>query len=412
MKILWLSNKVLTDYDQGSTGTWLDAMARGLSQSGKITLGNIATGSASKVIRQDCGPIQQWIVPSTIKLRRNGLPAEETVADIVKSAEDFSPDLIHVWGTESFWGLLTARKLVRGQALLEMQGVKGAIAKVYHGGLSLCEQMSCIGLKEVVRQSTIGLGRKRFEIWGEIEREIISQHNYIAVQTKWVEAQVKTVNYGCSVFKTALLLREPFYNALPWKFLNNHVVFCSVAYPSPFKGLHIAINATAILRNRFPDIKLRIAGAHQKNRLRQDGYIAWLNRRISKLGLGKNVEWLGALDATETVAEMKMASAMVIPSYIENCSNAMQEAMKVGTPVIASFAGGLPSLARDEESALFFPVGDEIMCAHQLSRVLTECELAERLSKKAKGIAATRNDSERIVSRQLEIYQQVISENT
>ena len=51
------------------------------------------------------------------------------------------------------------------------------------------------------------------------------------------------------------------------------------------------------------------------------------------------------------------------------------------------------------------------MCAHQLARVLTDRELAERLSKKAKEIATTRNDSARIVSRQLEIYQQVISEN-
>jgi glycosyltransferase involved in cell wall biosynthesis len=350
-------------------------------------------------------------VPSTIKLRRNGLPPEETVADIVKSAEDFSPDLVHVWGTESFWGLLTARKLVRGQALLEMQGVKGAIAKVYHGGLSFREQMACIGLKEVLRQSTIWQGRRCFQIWADVEREIILQHKYISVQTKWADAQVKAINNTCTVFETDLALREPFYNALPWKFSGNHVVFCSAAYPSPFKGLHIAINATAILLNRFADIKLRIAGQLQKKGLCQDGYIAWINREIVKLKLEPNVEWLGPLDASKIMQEMSMASAIIIPSYIENCCNTMQEAMMVGTPVVASYVGGLPSIAGDEESALFFPPGDETMCAHQIAGVITDRELAERLSKKAKEIAETRNDSARIVSRQLEIYQKITSEN-
>ena len=409
MKILWLSNKALASEDYGTSGTWLDAMAFGLIQSGKVALGNIATSVASKVARLDCGPIRQWIVPYETKIGRDGLPAARTVDDIIRCVAEFSPDLVHVWGTESFWGLLSARKLIRRPTLLEMQGLKYAIAKVYHGGLSHREQLSCTGLKEIVRQSTIWQGRKRFGKWALFEKEIISQHQYIAVQTKWIEAQVKTVNHGCSVFKTALLLRGPFYKAMPWKFSGNHLVFCSTAYASPFKGLHVAIEATAILRNKFPDIKLRISGPHQRKGLRKDGYVAWLNRKIIKLGLKQNIEWLGVLDATTTVAEMQMASAVLIPSYIENCSNAMQEAMVSGTPVVASYVGGLPSLADDEESALFFSPGDEIMCAYQLNRLLTEPKLAEHLSSTGKHIGTERNDPERVVSRQLEIYRQIIS---
>lgn len=411
MRIIWLSNKTLSSQDGGETGTWLDSMARGLSKSNQVMLGNIGMGPVLKVTRKDYDSIQQWIVPSTIGVGRNGLPNEKTVTDILRCVEEFSPDLVHVWGTETFWGLLTARKIIREKALLEMQGLKCAIATVYHGGLSRREQLSCMRLKEILRQSTIWQNRNRFEKWALFEKEIISQHQYIAVQTKWVEAQVKAINQACSVFKTDLLLREPFYKAVAWKFSGVRQVFCSAAYPSPFKGLHVAIKALAALRSRVPDIKLRIAGQLQKKGLRQDGYIAWINREIVKLKLEPNVEWLGPLDSAKIIEEMSMASAMIIPSYIENCCNTMQEAMMVGTPVIASFAGGLPSLAGDEESALFFPPGDETMCAQQIARVLTDRELAERLSKKAKEIAATRNDSEKIVSRQLEIYQQVISEN-
>jgi glycosyltransferase involved in cell wall biosynthesis len=88
----------------------------------------------------------------------------------------------------------------------------------------------------------------------------------------------------------------------------------------------------------------------------------------------------------------------------------MQEAMMVGTPVVATYTGGLPTLAKDEESALFFPPGDAAMCAFQLERVLTDVDLSLRLSNEAKKISLQRNDRTRIVQRQLDIYRQVLLE--
>ena len=81
--------------------------------------------------------------------------------------ESFSPDLIHVWGTEKFWGLLTARDFIRGNVLLEMQGLKRAIAKYYEGGLTIREQLACIGVKEIIKNNVIPLQRKKYERWGE-----------------------------------------------------------------------------------------------------------------------------------------------------------------------------------------------------------------------------------------------------
>ena len=77
MKILWLSNKVLSLQDRGGTGTWLDAMAQGLNGTGSVQLGNISTGNVSKVIRQDCGAISQWVVPVATKLGHTGLPSKK-----------------------------------------------------------------------------------------------------------------------------------------------------------------------------------------------------------------------------------------------------------------------------------------------------------------------------------------------
>jgi glycosyltransferase involved in cell wall biosynthesis len=411
LRVLWLSNAILCDGDQGYTGTWLHAMAWQLVSSGEVTLGNISSGRVKGLTRQDCGDIKQWVVRASGPSARDGLPSRKVVADILKAANEFSPDLVHVWGTESYWGLLSARKLIKQRTLLETQGLKFAIASVFAGGLSFKEQLACVGLKELFRGTTIPQKRKCFEKWGTFEREIITGHRYVATQTDWVKAHVESINPTCTAFHSDLILREPFYQAAPWQFSQKPLLFCSAAYSAPFKGLHVAIRAAALLRRKLPGLQLCIAGPHRRYGTRREGYIAWVENQARDLGLAENVRWLGSIGVDQISKELTSASAIVLPSFIENCSTFMQEAMAVGIPVVASYSGGLPSLARDEESALFFPPGDEAMCASQLERVLTDGDLATRLSCNARAVAFERNDPAKIVAKQLEIYRQVIADN-
>ena len=74
-------------------------MARGLTQTGEIELANIAQGAAIEPARQDCGSIQQWIVPAGVQLdTRTGLPPASITAAIVRAVNEFSPDVVQIWG--------------------------------------------------------------------------------------------------------------------------------------------------------------------------------------------------------------------------------------------------------------------------------------------------------------------------
>ncbi len=342
--------------------------------------------------------------------RRDGLPAASMVQAIIAAADEFLPDLVHAWGTEAFWGLLPARGLLTYPSLLEMQGLKGQIAKVFYGDLTLPEQFRCIGVKELLKRRTMHSDRRDFARWGLREEEMIRGHRFVDVQSSWVASHVKAVNPDAHLFPIDLALRQPFYDADGWQSPGRPTVFCMASYSSPFKGLHVAIRALGLLKKRIPDVRLRIAGAHQRPGIRQDGYIRWVNRMIRQLGLTDAIEWLGPLGTEQIVAELKKASAVVIPTFIENCCTAMQEAMAIGTPTVVSYVGGLPSLAKDEDSSLFFPPGDETMCAYQLERLLTDRDLALRVSRESRKIAAVRNDCQRLVGRQLEIYRQILGE--
>jgi len=408
MKILWFSNCVLSEQDTGATGTWLHAMAQGLNESGDVELANISDGMVKAPERTDFGKAAQWTIPPA-KLSADGLPSRHIIREIVKIVDDFAPDLIHIWGTEAYWGLLKTRGFLHSPVVLGIQGLKGMIARVYDGGLNFREKLQCIGIKELIRRSTIFQGKRRFARWGKFEREMIAGHRHIIVQSRWDDAQIKTINPKCHTIPYDYILRQPFYQAESWQYIDKPIIFCSAAYSSPFKGLHIAVKALKHLRNKYPDVELHIVGAHRLSGLRRDGYIAWVNRQIAKFGLTENVKWLGALSALQIVEELKNCAVVVQPSFVEGYSLVLAETMMLGIPAVVSYAAGLPTLAQDEATALFFPPGDDTMCAYQIERLFKDRTLAEKISCNARKTALTRNDRQKLIDRQIEIYREVLT---
>ncbi|MEM4166721.1 MAG: glycosyltransferase [Candidatus Bilamarchaeaceae archaeon] len=130
---------------------------------------------------------------------------------------------------------------------------------------------------------------------------------------------------------------------------------------------------------------------------------------IKRLGLCRNVNFLGLLDADSIIKQLYSSSLVVVPSFIETYSLALAEAMYLGVPVVASYAGAMPELAKDGESALFLPIGDPVSCAMQIDRVLSGQNLAKKLSENARKIGLVRNNKESVLKKQLNIYNDILS---
>jgi hypothetical protein len=82
---------------------------------------NVTYGKVRSTERIDYGNIIQWVVPYA--------PRQRIAVEIV-------PDLVHVWGTENYWGLLTERNRFPYPALLGSQDSKYAIASKMFGELT------------------------------------------------------------------------------------------------------------------------------------------------------------------------------------------------------------------------------------------------------------------------------------
>lgn len=403
MRILWLSNRIISPTDSGETGTWLIALANAIQSRRDIELGNITNSTVNEIQFQNIGKLSQWIIPSK-GIKRSGLPTKKIKKKIIEIIYTFKPDVIHVWGTESYWGLITSNVQHDFKVIIEIQGLYREIAKHYKGGLSFSEIIKCIGIKEIVKRNTIFNIARSYKNWGDIEEKIIKDHSIFSTHSNWAESKVRELNNTCAMYKNERILRPEFYSSRPWCSPNSNVLFTSLGYSSPFKGLHVLINALWLLKRNYPNILLYIAGPAQLKGLRRDGYLNFVQNLIKSKELTENVIWLGSLNAEEIIQYLHNTTAAIFPSFIESYGVALAESMILGVPSVASYNGGYSYLGIDNENVLFYPPGDSSLCAFQINRILCDNDLTLKLSLNSRRTVLVRNDYNDILKKQISIY--------
>lgn len=413
MKILWVSLRIFENKEETQSAVWLKALAIKLSEMDEIELGNISCKSGiSEIISCDYNKIRQWVLP-TESIKNSGYPSKLTKNRFSYIIDQFKPDIIQVWGSENPLRLLPFDDQIRGIKVLTMQGVLSSIAPVILSGMTNLELLSTIGIREIIKWRNLFFEKKSFKRAGLIESEMIYKSDYIITQSDWTDSQVRYLNPNAKFYRTHRVLREAFLESKKWGlFKHNRPIIYSAAVGYSLKGLHILIKSLAIVKMKYPDIELRLAGAIGRTDFLGEGYLRFILRLIKNLDLEKNVIWLGAIPASEIVKNLQESSVFVNPSFVESYSLSLAEAMSVGTPSVVSFAGAMPELAEPNKEALFFSPGDYKNCASLISLLLSDNELSNRISENAISRADERNFKHDTVSEQIKIYKDIINSST
>ncbi|HEX9069153.1 MAG TPA: glycosyltransferase, partial [Ktedonobacterales bacterium] len=106
------------------------------------------------------------------------------------------------------------------------------------------------------------------------------------------------------------------------------------------------------------------------------------------LGVAERVRFPGAAPQSELPAWYRAADALIISSRYESFGLVAVEALATGTPVVASAAGGLPSIVRDGVNGLLVPWRTPEAFAERLDLLLSDDTLRERLSAQARASVA------------------------
>ncbi len=191
--------------------------------------------------------------------------------------------------------------------------------------------------------------------------------DYLAKVCGWdVAERTAVVHCGVDATRFPLLQRGPDARDI-----------VSVTRLTPHKGLHIAIEACRVLRDRNVSATYRIVGDGEER--------ADLQHRIREAGLSDRVRLEGARPNDQLLDVLAHSAIFVLPCVTLNNGDhdgipvALMEAMATGMAVVSTPISGIPELIRHDESGLLVPERDPVALADALLRLLEDPALCARL---------------------------------
>ena len=136
------------------------------------------------------------------------------------------------------------------------------------------------------------------------------------------------------------------------------------------KGLPILMESLASLRSRYPDLVLTVVGGGPERSALED--------QAARLGVGKNVRFVGYRSQAEVRDEMQEADVFVLPSFAEGVPVVLMEAMASGVPVVATGIAGVAELVEDGVSGYLVSPGDPIPLVEAVEKLIEDPALRSR----------------------------------
>lgn len=157
----------------------------------------------------------------------------------------------------------------------------------------------------------------------------------------------------------------------------NRIISVGRLYPQ--KNQKMMIEAFAQISERYPDWKLVIYGEGPE-RDSLESLVSNLKYQVSsRISLPGRCETV--------IEEVAKSKVFCLSSDYEGMSNAMIEALCVGTPVISTRVSGTDELIRDGENGLLVDIGDTDGLAQAFEKLLSNQELRTQLGKEGQKLA-------------------------
>ena len=417
MKVLWVSLvkfpplcKNLGEAVPAHCG-WMYSSAKAmLKEMPEVRLGVMVYSYGKSYERYDIEGVTYYLIP-TASIDRTSKKQIEACRQAIRN---FSPDLIHIHGTEHSLAKAVCMANEDGtRVVANIQGLAGPYMRYADGGLSLWNKWTNITLLDFYRGTFLLNAKRSFKLRAECEHYVLTHVTDIIGRTQWDQAHVITINPNLRYHFMNETLRDSFYEKPLWSYdrCKKHTIFVSNS-GSALKGAHQVLNALPIILRQYPDTIVNFCGSSVmsnklKDLLRFQGYHLYLRRLVKRLHLQEHVRFLGSLSETQMKQQFLDANVYVLPSAIESSPNSMCEAQILGTPVVASYCGGTPTLLTDGQTGYFYRYEEYEMLAQIVMRLFGQDNFT-CLSLAEMKVASHRHNREQNARRLAEIYHNIM----
>lgn len=414
MKILWIVNTLLGPLGERlvgerNNGVWMDAMLEKYKGNNDHTLTIATTYWVKEIVSLEESGIRYCALPDTPPILYNE-NKQSNISAWKKFIEDVNPDIIQVWGTEFTHGLCALRTAKNIPSVIYMQGYLTSIARHYFAGITEEELRRTITFRDIVKRDTINKQRKKYEKSAVKEQEMFRLAHNIICENDWCENSIRAQASDVNVYRCPLSVSNVF-SQYKWNIdeASKHSVICNASGYS-IKGLHMLLRACALLKEKYPDIKVCVPGdkvvsdGSIKSFITKRGYSKYIEKLIRKLDVEKNIVWLGRLSQKELAQQYTKHRAFVMCSSIENHSSSLKEAMIVGVPSIASSVGGVPEYVINGHNGFLYRFEEYDILASYIDKLFIDDDLCRTISVNASQAMNELHSEQDIYMRINEIY--------
>lgn len=420
MKVLWVSLVKFPPLceclgEQAPTHCgWMYSSAKVMmKEMPEVQLGVIVYSYGKRYERYEIDGVTYYLIPT----KRIDRTSKKQIAACNKAITDFAPDLIHIHGTEhSLAKAVCVANVNSIRTVANIQGLARPYMRYADGGLSLWDKWTNITPIDFYRGTFLLNTKRRFKLRTECEQYVLTHITDIVGRTQWDHDHVVTVNPQLRYHFMNETLRDSFYETPIWEYghCHKHTIFVSNS-GSALKGAHQVLKALPTILQQYPDTMVNFCGSSVmsnslKDILRFQGYHLYLRRLVKRLHLQEHVRFLGSLSEAQMKQQFLDANVYVLPSAIENSPNSLCEAQILGTPVVASYCGGTPTLLTDGQTGCFYRYEEYEMLAQIVIRLFSINDFKE-LSTKEREIALLRHDREKNAAALKSIYKELNTDN-
>lgn len=410
MKVLWFA-VTPSLYDKNNIshngGGWIASLEALVKKEPSIDLGIAFEHSDKcfKVIREEVTyyPINVYQTKINKFKHRFYFKSEEEliIPACLKVIADFKPDIIHVFGSEWCFGLVT--QFTKIPVVIHMQGSIPAYYNArFPAGYSRSDFFFYNGLNI---KRTLGQLKNDylFKLRAKRELRILKSCKYYLGRTEWDRNIVEIIHPKSIYFYCSEVLRSVFYDsAFNWKYKNSEKIILATTISSPlYKGVDLILKTAKLLKD------LNIIGNFE-------WYVFGIkNIRFHEWKTGikasdVNIFFKGTVSSEELAQNLREANLYIHTSYIDNSPNSVCEAQILGLPVISTNVGGISSLINHSKDGLLFPANDPYTLTSIIKQLYLNPNFAIELGANARQNAMARHSKSEIVSDLFSAYYKIL----